>query len=414
MKQILLFLCLTFSFTLFSQIHYEKAYYITNDGEKIEGYIQNKDWRHTPKSFNFKSSLTSDSEIISISDAKIFAFENFKKFERFTVDIDNSETQLKDFDTHRNPVFEEKIMYLELLVRGNANLYVNRDKKTKNKYFFSTSSSFPVQLVFKEYLVKLRNNGTPKVAENNYYKQQILNSLTCESINTRKVTSLNYKERSLTNIFEAYNNCKNEDYTPYFKEKNSPNSISFSIRPGMTYSFLEFNYVNGIGAEHIEKLDSKISYRIGLELEYILPFNNNKWGIILEPVYTHYKSEKRISDKDDNIFVDSSENLDVSYNSLGIQAGMRHYFFLNDTSKLFINATYYQEISTPNSFIDFEKSKDLDFKSSSNNIAIGAGYNWNKKVAFEINYILKRETLPYVNRSGKYNQLSLILSYNIL
>ena len=88
MKQILLLLFLTFHTILFAQIQYEKGYYLTNNGEKVEGYIENKDWKYTPESFSFKSSFNSKEKIISIKNSKLFAFENSKVFEKFTVKID--------------------------------------------------------------------------------------------------------------------------------------------------------------------------------------------------------------------------------------------------------------------------------------------------------------------------------------
>ena len=40
------------------------------------------------------------------------------------------------------------------------------------------------------------------------------------------------------------------------------------------------------------KFDSNTNVSLGIEAEFILPFNKNKWAIIFEPTYQYYKTEK--------------------------------------------------------------------------------------------------------------------------
>lgn len=410
MKQILLLLFLTFHTILFAQIQYEKGYYLTNNGEKVEGYIENKDWKYTPESFSFKSSFNSKEKIISIKNSKLFAFENSKVFEKFTVKIDTSKTQLKNLNTDRNPHYNEKTVFLELLVEGDANLYSNNSTNFKNKYFFKTSTNTITQLVFKEYIIKKSNNGTPSVAENNYFKQQILNNLKCKIIDLNRVNNLSYKKKNLVRVFEDYNKCKDENYTPYYLEKKNYNNLSLTIRPGATFSSIEFTYLNDID----KKFDLELGYRIGLELEYILPFNNNKWGVIMEPSYSHYESQLFIADNNDYTFIDNSQNIKIIYNSLGLQAGLRHYFFINNQSSIFVNGTYYQQFSNPNSNLSTINGRDISLYKTTNNLAFGVGYNYNKKISVEINYVFSRDIISAANVGASYNQLSFILGYNFL
>ena len=409
MKQILLLLFLTFHTILFAQIQYEKGYYLTNNGEKVEGYIENKDWKYTPESFSFKSSFNSKEKIISIKNSKLFAFENSKVFEKFTVKIDTSKTQLKNLNTDRNPHYNEKTVFLELLVEGDANLYSNNSTNFKKKYFFKTSTNTITQLVFKEYIIKKSNNGTPSVAKNNYFKQQILNNLKCEIIDLNRVNSLSYKKKNLVRIFEDYNKCKDENYNPYYEDKKNSHNIALSIRPGLTYSSIDFTYIDDLNA----KFDTEIGYRIGFELEYILPFNNNKWGIIIEPSYSQYDSRIFLKDSNDYTYIDNSQNIEITYNSLGLQAGLRYYFFINNKASIFINGTFYQQFSASNSNLEIQHSRNFSIYKSTNNLAAGVGFNFNRKIALEINYS-NRELLNYSEISAKYNQFSLILSYNFL
>jgi hypothetical protein len=60
----------------------------------------------------------------------------------------------------------------------------------------------------------------------------------------------------------------------------------------MNFSSFEMvnDYYSGSGNA---KFDNKISFRIGLEAEFILPFNKNKWAVFAEPTYQYYKTEKQ-------------------------------------------------------------------------------------------------------------------------
>jgi len=411
MKKFTILLILAINFTAFAQTNYEKGYYLTNTDEKVYGYILNNDWNKTPTEFNFKKNLEEDEQIISINNAKLFSIENKKKYERFTVAIDTSKTGLGNIDYDRNPKFKEFTVYLEKLVEGPANLYSNNSTNTNNKYFFSLGTSLPSQLVYKEYLVNI--NGALRSGENSYYKQQLFNNLKCESIELKDANSLDYKERSLIKFFNNYNNCKDSNYSNYYKKEENKGAIALTVRPGLTYSSITFEYENRFSDKFTEELDSKLGYRIGIEFEYILPFNNNKWGLLFEPVYTSYSSEVFLEDTEASSFLDTRQNVEAEYNALGLQIGLRHYFYINEKSSIFANIAYYQQFSAPNSTLDFQKTKDFGFHDSSNNFAIGAGYNFNRKFSLEINYIFKREVFEQVSRSAKLDQLSVILGYNI-
>lgn len=415
MKNQFLILFLAFSLGVNAQTEFKKAYYINNQGAKIEGFIKYEDWKNTPSSFEYKQSLNAAPKNISIKESKLFAFDNFKEYARHTVNIDTSATKLKDLDFERNPFFKEKTIFLEKLIDGDANLYVYNSTKTSNKYFYSKESKTPKQLVFKEYMVSI-NGNTPKVAVNEYFKQQILNNLNCERITTKKVSGLQYKERSLRKIFENYNSCKDKNYTAYYEQDKYEKADAFalSIRAGAIYSSVDFTFSQSAGNDRKASLDYELGYRIGVELEYRLPFNNNKWSILFEPLYTHYKSQTFIENNAPSYYYDNSENVNVEYNSLGVQAGVRYYFYLNKQSSIFINATYFQQFFTPNSSFDFQNSKDYSFYESTNSFAFGVGYNFDKKFSVELNYVPSRVLISNLNYSAKLRELSVSLGYNFL
>jgi hypothetical protein len=98
--------------------------------------------------------------------------------------------------------------------------------------------------------------------------------------------------------------------------------------------------------------------------------------------------------------------------------GIRHYFYLNGTSKIFINASLIFDY-TFNSSIGFRRSDSvlpLPLKIKPiNNFAFGIGYKYNKKYIFEIIYQTKQELLSdYHYWQSDYKTLSFVFGYSIL
>lgn len=103
--------------------------------------------------------------------------------------------------------------------------------------------------------------------------------------------------------------------------------------------------------------------------------------------------------------------LSLDYKSLEIPFGVRHYFFINKQSKVFLNAAYVIDFDF-NSTITYDQT---DFKiSSGNNLAFGAGYKYNDKYSVEFRMGMSRNLLRnYFNFASDYRTISLILGYTL-
>src|SRR5690606_2476336 len=243
--------------------------------------------------------------------------------------IDNVNSRIL-ISKEKNPVFEEEELFLKVLLEGKASLYLFEEGNAK-KFFYSKDGSKIEQLIYKRYL-DIEND---KVAINKGYKQQLWNDLKCPTFNISKVENLDYKKDELIRFFEGYNKCHDHEVTN-FEEKQKRDLFNLTVRPGLNSSSLsiensflnnrDFNYGNQFGV------------RIGIEVELILSFNKNKWGVIIEPTYRqNFKSEKsrEASNVSGGIIVSK-----VNYSSIELPIGVRHYFYLNDDSKIFVNLSY--------------------------------------------------------------------------
>jgi hypothetical protein len=155
---------------------------------------------------------------------------------------------------------------------------------------------------------------------------------------------------------------------------------------------------------------SHVSARYGVEFEFFLPVNNNKWSMFLEPTYQEFEAIK-----DGELTFAKAK-----YNTIEVPLGLRYYMFLNDKSKIFIN------IST--AFVINGDSKIELFRTSSGNListreingteeyySLGLGYNLNNKLSLEFRYNSKRDLLGdtkfYISNFDE--SYSVILGYSI-
>jgi len=373
MKQTFVIVTLLFlTSNLFSQNNYEAGYFINNDGQRTNGLIKNIDWKNNPVEFNYKSTQNDSPKTMSIENIKEFGVIGKAKFIRETLKIDRSTSNVGELTESRMPTFKEETLFLKTLIEGDANLYYYEDRNLR-RFFFSQEDSEIEQLVFKNFR---KDQGV--IGENNHYKQQLLNTLKCSPKFENDIRAAKYTKEYLIKIFEKHNTCSNSEEVNYTK-KEKKDIFNLSLKLGITSSSLKINSDNS--PERNVSFDSELGFRIGAEAEFILPFNNDKWTFILNPNIQNYTSSKVITNED-TIGVLNSFNAEINYNRIEIPAGVRHYFFLNDTCGAY---------------------------------EIGIGYNHNNKLSAELNYGLTRDVLNNFNTyTSDYNVISLIFGYTIL
>lgn len=404
-KSIFFFFAIIISNSCYAQISYEKGYYIDNANQKINCLIKNIDWKNNPIDFEYKLSDSAEAKNANIKSIKEFGVSNVSKYIRNTVKIDRSPEDINNLSKSKEPIFKEEQLFLKVLVEGKANLYLYEDGNLK-RYFYNKENANIEQLVFKSY--KTSNS----IRKNNQFRQQLLNELNCSTTEMDKVKSLNYKRKSLLNFFTEYNICVNSDFINY-DEKLKRDLFNLSLRPRLKNSSLAIQ--RSIDNYKDTEFANELGIGFGIEAEFILPFNKNKWAILVEPTYQNFKS-KKITDNVSNV---SGGKLitTVDYSSIEIPVSLRHYFFLNKESKIFINASSVFDISLK-SLIEFKRADNSVFDSleiqARNNFAFGIGYKRYDKYSLEIRFQTSREVLgKYIYWTSGYTTLAIILGYSI-
>lgn len=400
-KQIFLILAAFLGLNSYSQISFEEGYYIDNSNNTVDCLIENIDWENNPTEFEYKQSESSEKQTLTIKSVKEFAILSKTKYVRQTVNIDRSSNVIGKIDNNINPLFTEEQLFLKVVVEGKANLYVYYDEGLF-RYFFSKNSSDVEQLVCKSYLT-----STNQIAKNNLFRQQLMENLKCQDISFKDFQYLEYKRKDLTNIFVKYNECQKSEFIN-FEKKQKRDLFNLTLMTGLKYSSLyvqnDFVYFKNVD------FGNNIGFRFGLEAEFIMPFNNNKWAAIIEPSFQYFNSTVT---KTSIVTIGEQITATVDYKSIELSMGLRHYFFLSDKSKLFINGSLVYDFSLASSIQiirdDGVQLHNLDILSRLTNNHFGIGYKYNERYNVEIRYQSNRDVLgKYQSWMGDYSTVSIV------
>ena len=398
MKKPLLFLLLTFFTTAFSQIRFEKGYLINNQNEKSEVLIKNEDWLNNPTQFTYKISEDAAPKTAFMSEVKEFGVNNFSRYIRYKGLIDQSTDNLQILSLKKEPEWEEKTVFLKELATGKRNLYVYNDRLVR-RFFFSDEDTEITQLIYKRYFVDEFRIG---YLSNNEYQSQLAKSFAGENLD-KKINSLPYKADSLTKFFKKSNAA--DSSSTLYDDPNS--SVNLYVKPGISFSTANLKIEDGSPLN--VDFGSKVSPRFGVELEYVFPFNKNKWSIFIEPNYQSYKQTALSA---------TNNPAEIEYNSVQLPIGIKHYLFLTKDSKLFLEifgtiadakiGNNYIKYGIPGTTAEkeFELKADLSFGG-------GIGYSYKNKYLLSMKYSSKDLSKGYNFFNVPLNTFSLSAGYNI-
>jgi hypothetical protein len=407
-KKLFLFLITIISINSYSQVSYEKGYYIDNFNQKVNCLIKNIDWNNNPINFEYKFLISDESKKANIESIKEFGIYKTLKYIRNTVEIEKSSNNVNKINHNKEPQFKEEQLFLKVIVEGKANLYLYENGALK-KYFYNKDSSNIKQLVFKKFIT-----SKGKISKNEQFKIQLWKNLKCSKFKMNTFEGLKYKKNSLIKLFIEYNKCINSNFINYeVKQKKDLFNLTIKTRINNSSLTVNDNLDTGYRASNF---GNKTSIGFGVELEYILPFNKNKWSISLEPTYQGYKSK---TTKDSGNLFDGQIISEVDFNAIELPITLRHYLFLNNNSKFFINASFVLDFNSKESIIEYNRADNTTLFTplsilTSRHFAFGIGYKISDKFGIELRHHVNREILGgYITTSSEYKTSSLIFGYTI-
>lgn len=414
MRKAFLATLLFFAICINAQVKFEKGYIITNNDEKKEVLIKNVDWLNNPNEFNYKTDENSKELIGTGTKIKEFGIYNYSKYIMYNRPADYSSDDISLLSYKSEPELKENIVFLKEIISGNKNLYAYKGNNI-TKYFYSeTDKGSDIKpLTYKKYHP---NGNSMQIATNEQYINELKNLFSDDSKIQQSITTTKYNEKSLKKLFISYNSKFLDTSTVDKANLSDKNKVKFnlSIRPGVNF-YSEMKIPDMLGSN---SFPSKTGFRIGIEAELVLPFNRNKWAIMFEPTYSLYSNDKISQPANDKLYTLSID----SYSFINIPIGIRHYMFLNEKSKFFVNA----QLNVLRLKSGKAKSINLDYNgaifdqanlASSQTIksfSIGAGYTYNDKYTVELQYNNSNEITEHsLTKTAKISYTSIILGYNI-
>lgn len=390
MKKIILLFSFV-SFPIFAQINFETGYFINNNNVKTDCLIRNIGWQKNPTEIEYKLNENDETQKVTIFEIKEFNVADGYKYKRFKVNIDRSSSDINNLSKEKNLIWKEETLLLKILVDGEINLYQYEDINLVRYFISSGNHETAEQLVYKEYNAEYSDIGV-----NNYFRQQLLNTFKLDILSIKDFEKLSYKKKELTSLILKYNGTTTKKATNYEIKQNQGN-LNIKIIAGANLSSLSFR--NGSTVDYT--FDKKTVFLLGFETEYIFPFNQNKWSIFVAPNFQSYKKEERTT---------SNQSVSSDYSYIEIPFGLRYYMFLNNNSKIFMNAGLAPQ---------FTSKSTLKYSSAvlevSNTIGyfIGAGFS-KSRYNIELRYNLGRNLIPsYPFWDSNYNSVSVLVGYKI-
>lgn len=391
-----------------AQIEFEEGYIIDMDSNKIEALIKNEDWRDTPNSFRYKLSDADESKLTRPEDVLEFGINGKYRFISRRVQIDLSSEDPNKMNEVRSPQYESDHLFLQVILVGQADLYQYRQNDLI-KYFYSLDGIKVVQLIYRKYKVE------GQIATNNFFRYQLYEYLKCPAMTLETFEVLDYKKRDLIKLFTAYSQCYDTEVKEIVSQEKRE-LLNLTLRPGIRFTSLQAVWGNQ-GPMRKYDYGSQKGTRIGLDIELVIPHNKNKWAITLEPTYQYFRGENTAVSHYEAIY--GVEKSIVNYQSLEIPIGVRHYFFLNDEVKIFVDAGGFADVNfgSKMDFLDNDGqeiyvSRELE---SALSFGYGAGVKMHNRYVIGTRFQTYRDLFNNIDSwYTSYKQFSVFVGYSLL
>jgi hypothetical protein len=253
------------------------------------------------------------------------------------------------------------------------------------------------------------------IKENNYYKQQLINTLNPVKFNKKDVKWLNYHKDDLSELISKYNNQFNNGTaernsvkkTKVFYKKNKRQFINITPHIGFNNSELIIDYAV-VNRELNFGRKSSIIY--GLEVEGIIPYFKKKFSFLFDASFQSHKISGTYLPPNTPFEREISGN----YKAIDLGIGLRYRLLLKNKSLLYTNFIMYSTLKHTDK-VSFSRGGSIDFHEQ--NIYYGSislGYKFKNKYSVEVKTSTKRNINEFSERSKiKYLNHAIVFGYTI-
>lgn len=265
-------LCVLISNLVFSQTDFREGY-VVQSGDTLKGLVDYRGSQRNATVVTYRASATGNAKIYNPSEIEGFGFikENKIYESRLVPGTDSLNTTQK--------------LFLETLVKGEANLFFYRDKTQKDRFYISKNDD-----VLEELKLVVRQHtdlttGKKYIIKDEIYKETLMRAFSnCPSITKRQVDQVQLAHNPLSKITQQYNMCMGKEF---FSKAPDKLTLSFGPTLGISSSTLKFTGQHDFSKSAFE--ESAPSLSTGLSLNISSPSLSEKLSIQLELLYTSNK-----------------------------------------------------------------------------------------------------------------------------
>ena len=384
MKSILL-LFLFATTSIYSQINFQKGYFINKENQKVNCLIENKDWIKTPEIFRYK--LTDNDKVLTA------VLKDQQELRIFNTDLFYVKVKLnQDLKDKNGDIIKVKgdFVFFKVLLKGEGSLFEYGNDDT---YFFYKLKNDELKFL----PIPVKKSKTKDIIESKKFRSELFKNLKCDNFSVNTFRELNYMRYDLTKLFMDYNSCIDSDSEDYYS-KRTRTIFSLKLTAGLNfhpslsnnynYSYDFSHSGGGVGFvldDGSVDFDSQTNFAFGGELEVLLPINKNKWSVFISPNYQSI-SDLSGSKTINQYGVSYDYKIDISSISIiELPFGIRYYMNLRESLQIFthlavatniiVSSEYSQELEEPGPTFPTELEDD---NNKNYNIFFGAGVNFNK------------------------------------
>ena len=322
---------------LLAQNNFVPGHYINPQGERVDVYINNKNWDKSPTAIKVKYNLTSrDIQTLTVSDIKSFALSTGDIFESHIVQVEHSTSNLSEVMLfNRDLVVATDTVFLRALVKGAVSLFHLQYEKGEPHYFIQKGDEVPVELVYRT--TRLENKQQVGFTKVPVYKGMLTVKLAdCDEV-SKKINGVEFSRGALTRIIQDYNKCMNGNEGDYLaKEENT--KFTLAAVGGITYNFIK---IKGDADEKVYGTGlNGIGYTAGASFQLTFPRNHGRYSLLTEVMYKPLRVKgatyKEVHPSDEEVYVLTRADYNMDYVGLNI---LGRYMFGNPSKiRTYINA----------------------------------------------------------------------------
>jgi hypothetical protein len=413
---------LAFTTQSFAQMGYQSGSVTLNDGKIISCQIKIGNPRFSPAKIIYKTGNNTKAVTVGPEDIRGFSIGNGTQFVSAYVQIDISTEVLRKMNTAKLPSWKVRTVFLKKVLDSNTSLFLYKSKEYERFFYQTGKDGKFTQLIYKHYLL---NRNSSVTVENLEFRNQLKSDFDCLS-DQQFIETLKYTLSDLTEFFKKHNQCNNYDAEVIKSEKLDRNlTINLKAGFGFTRPQLQVKQFNTDPQEidvregSLLRLDFEFEYKIGLGKNPLAFFA----GLGLEK-YSGvgiWEGRRFRSSFDVNIIIPIDQRWETDIFSLGLNFGVRKYFFMNESTQLFTSATIVPSFTYLMSDIEISPSDDprvLEFEQrfkgeEGMNYAFGFGVK-HKSILLELRYFSKKEILDNSDRAdGNYSNLAFTLGLSL-